>query len=96
MSIEKKDLDNIAKLARIALDEKDRQNYTQDINQILSMVDAIQQVDTTDIAPLQHPLDAKQRLRVDLANTESERNKAQTLTKEIEQDLYIVPKVIED
>lgn len=54
------------------------------------------QVDTTDIEPLAHPLDIPQRLREDKVTEPNLRDKFQAIAPQVESGLYLVPKVIED
>jgi aspartyl-tRNA(Asn)/glutamyl-tRNA(Gln) amidotransferase subunit C len=55
----------------------------------------MQAVDTTDIEPMANPLDAVQRLRVDLVTERNQREAFQAIAPQVEQGLYLVPKVIE-
>jgi len=52
-------------------------------------------VDTKDIQPMAHPLDATQRLREDKVTEENQRDKFQAVAPSAEKGLYLVPKVIE-
>jgi len=54
------------------------------------------QVDTTNIEPLAHPLDIPQRLREDKVIEPNLRDKFQAIAPQVESGLYLVPKVIED
>ncbi len=55
----------------------------------------MQAVNTTDIAPMAHPLDAVQRLRSDVVTEENQRDQLQTVSPAVENGLFLVPKVIE-
>jgi len=59
------DVDKIAHLARLQIEEQDAPEYAQNLSNILDLVDQMQAVDTTDVLPMAHPLDAVQRLRSD-------------------------------
>lgn len=95
MAVEPSDLDNVATLARIHLDEADKAKFYQDLNTILQFVEQIQDVDTNGITPMKSPINAPQPLREDEAKTNSTREQSETLTKHINEHLYQVPKVIE-
>jgi aspartyl-tRNA(Asn)/glutamyl-tRNA(Gln) amidotransferase subunit C len=95
MSIEKSDIEKIASLARIRVDQSAVPEIANRINDILKMVDSMQAVDTTDIEPMANPLDAVQRLRVDLVTERNQREAFQAIAPQVEQGLYLVPKVIE-
>ena len=52
-------------------------------------------VDTTDIAPLAHPLDLFSRLRIDEVTESDQRENFQENTVETKDGYYLVPKVID-
>lgn len=95
MSIEKSDIEKIASLARIRVDQSAIPEIANRINDILKMVDSMQAVDTADIEPMANPLDAVQRSRVDLVTERNQREAFQAIAPQVEQGLYLVPKVIE-
>ena len=95
MALEKNDVEKIAHLARLALDEQDVPKYAREISKILALVEQMNQVDTRDVEPMAHPLDASQRLRPDVVTEEDQRELFQTNAPQVEAGLYLVPKVIE-
>jgi aspartyl-tRNA(Asn)/glutamyl-tRNA(Gln) amidotransferase subunit C len=95
MSIDRSDVERIAHLARLALDEQDIPAYTKNLGSILHLVDEMQQINTDGVEPLAHPLDAIQRLRVDEVSESDQREKLQAVSPAVENGLFLVPKVIE-
>jgi aspartyl-tRNA(Asn)/glutamyl-tRNA(Gln) amidotransferase subunit C len=95
MSIDRSDVERIAHLARLALDEQDIPAYTKNLGSILDLVDEMQQINTDGVEPLAHPLDAVQRLRVDEVSETDQREKLQAVSPAVENGLFLVPKVIE-
>ena len=95
MSIDRSDVERIAHLARLALDEQDIPAYTKNLSSILDLVDEMQQINTDGVEPLAHPLDAIQRLRVDAVSESDQREKLQAVSPAVENGLFLVPKVIE-
>jgi aspartyl-tRNA(Asn)/glutamyl-tRNA(Gln) amidotransferase subunit C len=95
MSIEQSDIEKIALLARIRVDQKAIPEIADRINDILKMVDSMQAVNTADIEPMANPLDATQRLRADVVTESNQREAFQAVAPQVEQGLYLVPKVIE-
>jgi aspartyl-tRNA(Asn)/glutamyl-tRNA(Gln) amidotransferase subunit C len=63
MAIERQQVEQLAHLARIALDESTLIRTTNSLGDVLALIDQLQAVDTTGIEPMAHPLDAVQRLR---------------------------------
>lgn len=95
MSLDQQDIENIATLARVHLDESEIAEVTQRITAILSMVDQMQSVDTENIEPMANPMDATQRLRSDRVTEPNQRSEFQEIAPSAEEGLYLVPKVID-
>ena len=95
MSLVKSDVEKIAHLARLAIDESVIPDYTRDLNNILSLVEQMSAVDTDGISPMAHPLDAVQRLRDDVVSETDQRELFQSIAPKTEAGVYLVPKVIE-
>ena len=95
MSLDKTDVEKIAHLARLAIDELAIPGYARDLTNIFNLVEQLTIVDTADITPMAHPLDANQRLRADEVTEENQRDRLQKLAPASEDGLYLVPKVLE-
>lgn len=95
MSLKPDDVRNIAQLARLHIDEAVIDEYASDLSSILELVEQMNRVDTSDVAPLSNPLDATQRLRDDTVSERDERDKFQSIAPDVAEGLYRVPKVIE-
>ncbi|HEY5602633.1 MAG TPA: Asp-tRNA(Asn)/Glu-tRNA(Gln) amidotransferase subunit GatC [Gammaproteobacteria bacterium] len=95
MPLTKHDVENIAHLARLAIDEADIPNYANNLSNILELVEQMNAIDTTGVAPMAHPLDAVQRLRKDEVTEQNQREHFQRVAPLTEAGLYLVPKVIE-
>jgi aspartyl-tRNA(Asn)/glutamyl-tRNA(Gln) amidotransferase subunit C len=95
MSLEKSDVEKIAHLARLAIDEKDVPEYAKNLSNILDLVEQMSSVNTDDVTPMAHPLDATQRLRPDEVTETNQRDHFQKVAPNVEDGLYLVPKVIE-
>ena len=85
----------IAELARLELPPADAAALQQQLNGILAMVDRMQSVDTRGVEPMSHPQQAMQRLRDDEVSERDQRERFQARAPEVEDSLYLVPKVIE-
>jgi aspartyl-tRNA(Asn)/glutamyl-tRNA(Gln) amidotransferase subunit C len=95
MSLDLEQVQRIARLARIEISPLDAAAARDQLNGIFGLIETMQAVDTTGIAPMAHAVDMVQRLRPDVV-TESDRREAfQAVAPETEAGLYLVPKVIE-
>ena len=89
------DIQHLARLAQLALDDDAEQIVRRDLERIIAMVDQMQSVDTDGIEPLAHPLDAVARLRSDEVTEQVDRELFQTLAPAVQDGLYLVPRVVE-
>lgn len=95
MSLDEGDVKRIAHLARLEISAADVPRYAHDLSAILAFVEQMGAVDTAAVAPMAHPLDAVQRLRDDAVTEGDARELFQAIAPQVEQGLYLVPKVIE-
>ena len=95
MTLKSEDIRNIAHLARLHLDEDAIDQYVTELSSILSLVDEMNQIDSSGVLPLANPLDATQRLRHDEVTEGNLRDKFQAIAPDVEGGLYRVPRVIE-
>jgi aspartyl-tRNA(Asn)/glutamyl-tRNA(Gln) amidotransferase subunit C len=95
MSLEPKDVEKIAHLARLAVSEDEKAHYAGDLSRILSLVEEMNAVDTKGATPMAHPLHMVQRLRADEPFEPDQRERFQRIAPATEDGLYLVPKVIE-
>jgi len=95
VTISREDIEKVAVLARIRLDEEQIPALENDLGNILSLVDQLSAADTNNVEPLAHPLDAVQRLRADEVTETNQREAFQAIAPATESGLYLVPRVIE-
>jgi aspartyl-tRNA(Asn)/glutamyl-tRNA(Gln) amidotransferase subunit C len=95
MSLDKADIEKIAHLARLAIDDNDIPEYAQDLTNIFNLVEQMNTADTSNILPMAHPLDASQRLRPDTVTESDQSELFQSIAPKTEAGVYLVPKVIE-
>lgn len=95
MTLTRKEVHDIAHLARLQITEEELPVYANDLSGIIDLVNQLQAADTRGVLPMAHPLDVCQRLRGD-KTTESDRHALyQQNASQVEAGLYLVPKVIE-
>ncbi len=95
MSLDRSQVESVAQLARLKIEESEMPDYLNSLNSILALVDQMQSVDTETVEPLANPLDAAQRLRADVVSEENKRDALQANAPQAEKGLFLVPKVIE-
>jgi len=95
MSLDTKQVQKIAHLARLAITADEARIYAESLSRILGLIEQMNAVDTANVAPMAHPSDAALRLRPDAVTEADQRDKFQAIAPAVEAGLYLVPKVIE-
>lgn len=95
MPITNDTLIKLSTLARLDITDAQMVPLKEKLASILTMVETITEIDTDSITPLSHPLDALQPLRDDICQKNLIKKDIQSLSDSIDNDLYIVPKVID-
>jgi aspartyl-tRNA(Asn)/glutamyl-tRNA(Gln) amidotransferase subunit C len=95
MTLERDDVEKIAHLARLAVEPGELDPLREELAGILRLVEQMDELDTTRITPMAHPLDMPQRLRPDVVTEENHRDEYQAVAPLVEGGLYLVPRVIE-
>ena len=91
----------IAGLAHIEISEAEAESALAQLNDIFSLIETMQAVDTQGVAPMTHAQDLAQRLREDMVTEPDgqaaldQRTILQAIAPETENGLYLVPRVIE-
>jgi aspartyl-tRNA(Asn)/glutamyl-tRNA(Gln) amidotransferase subunit C len=96
MQLTREEIEDIADLARLALQPAELAVYQQSLSAIFDFVRELDRADTANVAPMAHPLPGlSQRLRPDVV-TETDRHEIyQRNAPQVAAGLYLVPKVIE-
>jgi aspartyl-tRNA(Asn)/glutamyl-tRNA(Gln) amidotransferase subunit C len=89
------DVKKIAYLARLGIDQQDVESYAQDLSGMLDLMTQMGETNTDGVLPMAHPMDQSQRLRVDEVTESDNRDNFQVIAPQVEEGLYLVPKVIE-
>ncbi len=95
MSLTKDQVQHIAMLARLQLEEGEFDDVVDKLSRIVDFVDQLQAAPTDDVLPMAHPLNMTQRLRADEVSETDERDFIQENAPTTEAGYYLVPRVIE-
>ena len=86
---------HVAKLARLSMTDEETEKYRDDMNSVLDYVAALEDLDTTDIAPMSHVLDIKNVWRDDIPVERDNPRELLNNAPEREEAYYKVPKILE-
>jgi aspartyl-tRNA(Asn)/glutamyl-tRNA(Gln) amidotransferase subunit C len=85
----------IADLARIEVPETAVAALQHQLNGIFGLIEQMRAVDTAGVEPMAHAVDVTQRLREDRVTETDQHELFQSVAPQVEDGLYLVPKVIE-
>jgi aspartyl-tRNA(Asn)/glutamyl-tRNA(Gln) amidotransferase subunit C len=94
MSIEKQTIENLANLARIAINDDQINEVSGRLQSVLELVDQLQAADTSGLTDIELTLQS-QRLREDMVSETDQREALQAIAPETDDGLFLVPKVID-
>lgn len=95
MSVDKQTVRRIAKLARIALDEERVAPMEAELNQILTWVEQLGEVDVEGVEPMTSVVAQKLKMRDDVVTTGADADAVTSNAPMREDHFFVVPKVVE-
>ena len=88
-----KDVEHVAKLARLELTEEEKEKFTHQLGDVLAHVEKMNEVDTTGVEPMNHPIDFYNVMREDKKIYENTRDELMQNAPDIEGEFFKVPKI---
>jgi len=95
MSLDQKQVKEIAYLARLNVSDSELVKSTDELNNILNLMEELSDIDTGEIEPMAHPLHMSQRLRTDEVTETDLSKEFQEIAPKKGKDHFLVPTVIE-
>ncbi len=94
MELTKELINHIAELAHLKLTEEEIEKFQKELSQILDYVNQLNEVDTSNVDPLHHPLSLTNVFREDKVKESIEREEALKNAPDSTNEFFKVPKVI--
>ncbi|MCI6159525.1 MAG: Asp-tRNA(Asn)/Glu-tRNA(Gln) amidotransferase subunit GatC [Selenomonadaceae bacterium] len=95
MKVTKEDLENVAVLSRLRIPEDQQQKYMQQMDSILTYMDNLSEVDTTEVKPTTYALPMQNVFREDVVRPSLDREAALQNAPLRDNGYFKVPKVLE-
>ena len=95
MDLERREVEHIAKLSRIALAPGELETFPRQLGAILGYVETLKELDVTKVEPLVHPGDLRNVFRDDVPKPGLSNDDAVGNAPEKEGPFFKVPRVIE-
>ena len=92
--ISSSDIRKVAQLARLEIPEDQIQTYTNQLEEILSYVDQLQEIDTQNISPTTRAVEVVNAMREDIVEFNSSREELLNQAPQREGDFFRVPKIL--
>ena len=96
MAVTKKDVEKIAELAKLKFSDEELENFTPQMNEILSYMDKLNELDTEDVKPLSHPVEQINVFREDELKSSVSTEEALKNAPDKTDNHFKIPKVIGD
>ncbi len=94
MALSEKDVQYVAKLARLEVTDQEVAKYTQQLANILEYVEQLNKLDTSNVEPLTHPLDVKNVFREDVVTPSLTQHEVLSNGPEVQSGHFKVPKIM--
>jgi aspartyl-tRNA(Asn)/glutamyl-tRNA(Gln) amidotransferase subunit C len=95
MKITKQEVEHVAKLGRVELTDEEKGRLTDQLSNILTYIEKLNQLDTTGVEPTSHVLDIHNVMREDMPRESLPQERALANAPEKAAGHYKVPKIIE-
>ncbi len=95
MKITRQEVEHVAKLARLELSEHEQDMFTDQLSNILTYVEQLNELDTKGVEPTSHVLDIRNVMRDDVAEESLPQERALANAPEKAAGHYRVPLIIE-
>jgi aspartyl-tRNA(Asn)/glutamyl-tRNA(Gln) amidotransferase subunit C len=95
VKITKKEVEYVARLARLSLNEQEKEKMTAQLDSILQYVDTLNKLDTKNIEPTSHVLPLNNVWREDVIRPSTPRDEILANAPDQAEGFYKVKKVIE-
>ena len=96
MSLTLADVEKIAKLSRLTLNDDEKNSTLEKLNAVFALVEKMQTVNTDGVEPMAHPHEVALRLREDTVTESDHAAEYLAVAPEVRDRMYIVPHVIEE
>jgi aspartyl-tRNA(Asn)/glutamyl-tRNA(Gln) amidotransferase subunit C len=95
MKVTRETIQHVADLARLNITEAEMDKLTFEMENIISYVDKLNELDTKDVKPMEHVIPIQNVLREDKVTGSFDREKLLKSAPSQENGCYKVPKVVE-
>lgn len=92
----REDVDKIALLSRLSFDEGQAEQFAHQLSDILTYIDKLSELDTSEIEPTSHPMPIKNVLRADVVTPILSAEQVLSNAPEQQEQCFKVPAIIQE
>ena len=96
MRLSKEEVEHVAKLARLAVSEDEKEAFSRQLSEILTYVGKLNELDTSKVEPTSHVLDLSNVFRDDVVRESLPPLEALANAPDRDNNHFRVPKIIEE
>ena len=96
MKITREEVEHVARLARLGLSEEERERMRAQLDAILTYIDKLNELDTTDVEPTSHVIPITNVFREDKVWTSLSQDEALTNAPDRQEAFFRVPRILEE
>ena len=93
--MDKKTVTTISYLSRLKIDDEKEQKIINDLSNIIEFFDQLNDVDTSEIDPLDNHLEKTAKTRKDIVTAKNLKKKLLEVAPSANEDYFLVPRVVE-
>ncbi len=94
MKITREEVGRVSALARLNLQEEEKDIYAKQLNQILSYIEKLNELNTDGVEPTSHSMQIKNSMREDIVKESLSQEAALSNAPDKEKGCFKVPKII--
>lgn len=95
MKITRQQVEHVAKLARLAMGNEEKELFTRQLGEILAYIEKLKELDTSKVEPTSHVLPLKNVFREDEVRPSLPREEILKNAPDRTEEFFRVPKIIE-
>jgi len=93
--IDEKEVQHVARLARLRLSPEELRRFASQLSRIIDYINQLNELDTSTVEPMSHPLDLTNVFREDAVTPSLSRDEALANAPEQRHGFFVVPPVLE-
>ena len=95
MKVTKETIDYVADLVKLSLTEEEKEQLAKDLDSIVSYMDTMNEIDTSEVQPLTHVLPIKNLFRQDVLKSSNDREQILSNAPSQKDGSFQVPKAVD-